>query len=270
MDRMIVDAHLHCSGGETSQGVLEALDEAGVDAGVLLAPFLTEPFTLDSRASLLEANGHLSALVKGHKDRLIGFAVINPLHANAADDLERAIEGGLRGLKLVPSGWYPYDDCAHAVYTRAAELSVPILFHAGIFIDGKSGKYCRPVFYEAIREHSTLRVTLAHLAWPWTDEANAVGVIDLINGVAPENCQFRFDFSFGAPPIYRRLVLERALAVLGPRLLQFGSDRFFPCKGDHIRSMIDEVGALFDDLKLAREDRDQIMAGTASSWLGLS
>ena len=36
---------------------------------------------------------------------------------------------------------------------------------------------------------------------------------------------------FGPPPVYRLEVLKKALAVLGPELLQFGSDRFLPCAG---------------------------------------
>lgn len=268
---MIVDAHIHCSGQEETHAVLAALDEARVDVAVLLAPFLNEPYRLADSRSLREANAHLGRLVAGHADRLFGFAVVNPADPLAPDDLEEAVTcHGLRGLKLVPSGWYPYDECAHRVYARACALGVPILFHSGIFIDGRSGRFCRPAFYEAVREHPGLKVALAHLAWPWTDEAIAVGLIDLINGVAPEASQIRFDFSFGAPPIYRKQMLERALAVLGPGLLQFGSDRFLPCDGGHIRSMVDEVEALFDDLGVSKSDREQIFCGTASAWLGIS
>jgi predicted TIM-barrel fold metal-dependent hydrolase len=125
------------------------------------------------------------------------------------------------------------------------------------------------VFYEAVREHPRLRVTLAHLGWPWTDEANAVGLIDLINGVPPDRCQFRFDVSFGAPPVYRRTVFERALAVLTPALLQFGSDRFMPCAGTSIRAAIDEVDALLSELSVPAADRARIFGGTAAAWLGL-
>ena len=264
---MIIDAHLHTSGQETADQVLATLDEAGVDFAVLLAPFLTPPYELSDPDSLRAGNRHLAGLVSGHADRLAGFAVVNPRFPGAADELARAAEQGLTGLKLVPSGWYPYDDCAHQVYARAEELGLPILFHSGIFIDGRSGRFCRPVFYEAIRDHPGLRVTLAHLGWPWTDEAIAVGLIDLINGVAPRDCQFRFDFSFGPPPIYRRPVLERALSVLGPNLLQFGSDRFLPCSGEHLRAMLTEVGTLLDDLQLNQADRRAIMSGTAMDWL---
>jgi predicted TIM-barrel fold metal-dependent hydrolase len=268
---MIIDAHLHCSGRERREDVLRALDEAGVDLAVLLAPFLTDPYTLADPGSLREANQHLAALVRGHADRLIGFAVVNPLHPSAADDLEDAVQRlRLRGLKLVPSGWYPYDDCAHRVYERAAAMHIPILFHSGIFIDGRSGRFCRPAFYEAVRDHPGLRVALAHLGWPWCDEANAVGLIDLLNGVAPDDSQFRFDISFGPPPVYRYEALQRALAVLGPGLLQFGSDRFLPCHGGQIREKVDAVAALADALGIDPADRRRIMAGTAAAWLGLS
>lgn len=268
---MIIDAHLHCSGNETTQDLLAALDEAQVDLAVLLAPFLTPPYSLQDRASLVAANEYLGKLVRAHTDRLFGFAVVNPLHPQAADDLEQAVSvWGLRGLKLAPSGWYPYDECAHRVYEKAAQLHLPILFHSGIFIDGRSGRFCRPVFYEAVRDHPTLRVTLAHLGFPWCDEANAVGLIDLINGVSPDDSQFRFDISFGPPPVYRREVLHKALAVLGPNLLQFGSDRFFPCSGEHIREMIQEVTRLLDGLDMSSQGRARIFYGTAASWLGIS
>lgn len=267
---MLIDAHLHCSGAERTDDVLRSLDDAGVNVGVLLAPFLNPPYTMHDAGQLRAANEYLSRLVGGHGDRLVGFCVLNPLFPDAPDELERAVtELGLRGLKLVPSGWYPYDDCAHRLFERAEKLRVPILFHSGIFIDGRSGRFCRPVFFEAVRDHPGLRVTLAHLGWPWTDESNAVGVIDLINGVPPDQCQFRFDVSFGPPPVYRRAVLERALAVLGPDLLQFGSDRFFPCSGPHIREMVDEVNRLLDSLDVAPEGRRRILAGTAKAWLGL-
>ena len=266
---MIIDAHVHCSGSESADEVLRTLDTAGVDMAVLLAPFLDGGVSrLHDRDALCAGNRHLSRVVRSHGDRLVGFAVVNPDLPDAPSDVERAIEEGLRGLKMVPGGWYPYDACAHRVYAKAEELDLPILFHSGIFIDGRSGRYCQPVFFEALREHPRLRVTLAHMGWPWCDEANAVGLIDLINGVAPDRCQFRFDISFGPPPIYRRGTLERALAVLGPELLQFGSDRFLPCDGASIRTAINEVEVLFDELCVSAAQRRRIFSGTAAAWLG--
>src|SRR4051794_28826366 len=102
MPAVIIDAHLHCSGTEDTRRILETLDEADVDAAVLLAPFLTPPYSLSDRDALKRANDWVARLVVGHSDRLVGFAVVNPLHAEAANDLEDAIDRlHLRGLKLV-------------------------------------------------------------------------------------------------------------------------------------------------------------------------
>lgn len=266
----IIDAHLHCSGREDSAGVLRALDEAGIERGVLLAPFLSPGHALGDAASLRRGNAHLARLVQGNEDRLTGFAVVDPRDDHAAQDLRHAVEGlGLRGVKMVPTGWYPFEERARGVYEVASSLRLPVLFHSGIFIDGRSGRFCRPVYFEALRDHPGARVALAHMGWPWTDEALAVALIDRIHQVPPAQAQFRLDISFGPPPPYRQEVLARMLEVLGPGSLQFGSDCFFPCSGAHLRERRDWVQALMDALDLDAAAREQIWWGTAAAWLGL-
>ena len=268
---MLIDAHLHATGRERTGDVLRSLDDAGVDLAVVLAPFLGDGYSLDDAASLRRGNAHLGRLVRGHTDRLVGFAVIDPRDPAAPDDLRHAIETlGLRGVKMVPTGWYPYDDRVQPVFAVASELRLPVLFHSGIFIDGRSGRFCRPAFFEALREHPGARVALAHLGWPWSDEAIAVGLIDLINGVAPDAAAFRFDISFGAPPAYRREVLSRALDVLGPSLLQFGSDCFLPCPGAQIAERHGWAADLLCELGVDAAGLQRIWSDTAAAWLGLA
>ena len=267
---MIIDAHVHCSGTERSSDVLRSLDDAGVDIAVLLAPFLSEGFSLEDPASLVRANAHVAKLVRGHADRLFGFAVVDPRDPGAPGQLRHAVETlGLRGVKMVPTGWYPYDAEVQPVFAEARRLGVPLLFHSGIFIDGRSGRFCRPTFFEALRDHPGLKVTLAHLGWPWVDEAIAVGLIDRIHGVPAGDAMFRLDISFGPPPPYRKEALSKALEVLGADSLQFGSDCFLPCSGAHIAERMGWVHALLDELEVGSEAREQIWYGTAAAWLGL-
>ena len=122
--------------------MLRTLDEADIDVGVLLAPFLGDGYSLDDAASLRRGNQHLAALVRQHPDRLIGFAVVDPRPPDAPDDLRYAIEDlGLRGCKMVPTGWYPYEERVQPVFSVANEHALPLLFHSGIFIDGRSGRF---------------------------------------------------------------------------------------------------------------------------------
>ena len=264
---MIIDAHLHCTGRETTAGVLQSLDDAGIDQAVLLAPFLSDGYALHDAASLRRGNAHLARLVQGHGDRLIGFAVVNPRLPGAAHDLTRAIDSGLSGVKMVPSGWYPHSDVVQPTFAEAARLQLPVLLHSGIFIDGRSSRFCRPAEYESLRDHPGARITLAHLSWPWTDEALALGLIDRIHGVPDADAAFRFDLSFGAPPPYRLPVLKMALEILGPGLLQFGSDCFLPCPGAQIAERRGWLEALLDELAVDTAARAQIMGGTAAAWL---
>jgi predicted TIM-barrel fold metal-dependent hydrolase len=267
---MIIDAHLHCTGDETGDDVLASLDDAGIDLGVLIAPFLSKDFSMSDRSSLQRANEHLAQVVRGHSDRLFGLAVVNPALPGAADDLRHAIERlGLRGVKMVPSGWYPESDVAQSTFAAASDLRIPVLFHSGVFIDGRASRFCRPIGFEPLRDHPGARVTLAHLGWPWTDEAIALGLIDRINGVPEDRCAFRFDLSFGAPPPYRRDVLAKALEVLGPGLLQFGSDCFLPCPGQEIAERRGWLEELLSDFQLEAAARDRIWSGTAAAWLGI-
>ena len=266
----IVDAHLHCTGRERASDVLRSLDEAGVDVGVLLAPFLSEGFSLDDRASLGRANAHLADLVTGHEDRLVGFCVVDPRDPQAPSHLRHAVETlGLRGAKMVPTGWYPYDRDVQPVFAEARRLGIPLLFHSGIFIDGRSGRFCRPTYFEALRDHPGLKVTLAHLGWPWVDEAIAVGLIDRIHGVPAHEQMFRFDISFGPPPPYRKQALGLALECIGAESLQFGSDCFLPCSGAHIAERMGWVRDLLDELGASDDAKAKIWGGTACAWLGI-
>ena len=264
----VIDAHLHCTGQERTSDVLRTLDDADIDVGVLLAPFLSDDFSLNDAASLVRANTHLAKIIEGHGDRLVGLGVVNPLAPGACSELRRAVDAGLTGLKMVPSGWYPYDDAVQPVFAEAAALGLPLLFHSGIFIDGRSGRFCRPTFFEALRDHPGVRVALAHLGWPWTDEAIAVGLIDRIHGVPDAHAMFRFDLSFGPPPPYRLEVLRRALDVLGSGLLQYGSDCFLPCSGAEIRQRKAGLAELLDQLEVDAPARAAIWSGTAAAWLG--
>jgi predicted TIM-barrel fold metal-dependent hydrolase len=266
---VLIDSHLHCTGRERADDVLHTLDGAGVDVGVLLAPFLSDGYSMHDAASLRRANAHLAQLVRGHEDRLVGLAVINPALPGAVEDATVALDTlRLTGFKMVPSGWQPQDDCAQAVLAVAAQRRAPILFHSGIFIDGRSSRFCRPADYEPVRDQPGSKVTLAHLGWPWCDEAIALGLIDRINGVPPDDCQFRFDVSFGAPPVYRETVLRNALAVLGPELLQYGSDCFLPCPAARLRERETALTDVLDALDVDAAARTRLFAGTAAAWLG--
>jgi hypothetical protein len=80
-------------------GLLQALDGAGIDRAVVCAPRARG----EGYAAL---NDRVAAAVDAHPDRLIGFARVDPLAPGAAAELDRAHGLGLLGLFL-----HPWEDC---------------------------------------------------------------------------------------------------------------------------------------------------------------
>jgi predicted TIM-barrel fold metal-dependent hydrolase len=91
-----------------ADGLLEALDAAGIDRAVVCPP--------RARGHGYEVeNDRVAALATAHPDRLVGFARVDPLAPGAAAELERALGLGMRGLVL-----HPFED-AFAITDTAVD-----------------------------------------------------------------------------------------------------------------------------------------------------
>jgi len=250
----ILDAHTHLSGsesGESTARIVACLDDAGVDKAFVFAPLvdvhtwqLTDQHLDDVRAH----NDYCADVCSGAPERLYGFSVLNPAPGLGGGSLDRAVdlmieearrcyhELGLRGVKLVPGGWYPNDPAVIRLYQAIAELGMYVVFHVGIFLDGREGSYCRPSFYEAVCQVPGLKAQLAHVGWPWVDECVAVLEMQtMLHGRTPEAAaryQLRADVSFGPPDDWQLSTWQRALDSLPPSMLCYGSDTFWPTSAE--------------------------------------
>ena len=136
-------------------------------------------FVLGFKSHYLEAdipNDQISAYVNQHPDRLVGFAGIDPSNPKEAiEEMARARnELSLRGVTVAPAAqdFHPSDSQAMVVYAEAAKLGMPILFDAGIYLSSATKlEYARPVLLDEIaRELPDLRMIIAHMGYPWTNE----------------------------------------------------------------------------------------------------
>ena len=121
-------------------------------------------------------NDTVAAYVQTHPDKLLGFAGIDPSRpVEAIREMQRATqELGMKGIALSPAAQdlHPCHSKAEAVYERAAEARMPVLFHPGIQIAKECVlEYAQPVLLDAVaREHPTLKIIVAHLGYPWVKE----------------------------------------------------------------------------------------------------
>jgi len=247
---MLIDCHVHSTGNEKVDEVVNALEKAGVDRAVVFAPYpgrISEGRGIDPkptgymRFSYLEVNEQMqknstkfiSELQAEAPERIIAFAWIEPRLKNALQSAEEAVtKFECKGVKMIPDHWYPYEPKFFLLYEKIQELEVPILFHSGILFGFKdSSRFCRPCNYEVLINFPRLRFALAHISWPWTDECTALFgrfranlKTSVFEDERAEEMQMYIDTTPGTPKFYRREALRNILAYGAEDYTIFGSD----------------------------------------------
>jgi uncharacterized protein len=93
-------------------------------------------------------------------------------------ELDACLRAGARGIKFHGSTQrsYPTDAGLRAVYGRAAEAGIAVVFHSGWHPLGcHLSDYARPARFEGIaRAFPNLNIVLAHIGLGWQDEAVAL------------------------------------------------------------------------------------------------
>ena len=158
-------------------------DEAGCERHLAASEPVDATIVLGFKSRYLDAdigNDRVAAYVTSHRDRLIGFAGIDPSNpTEAMDDMARANEElAMPGLAVAPAAqdYHPTDSRAMRVYAEAARRGMPILFHTGIHLSAATKlEYAQPVLLDEIaRELPDLRLVVAHMGYPWVHETIAL------------------------------------------------------------------------------------------------
>lgn len=115
-------------------------------------------------------NDFIAEQVRLHPDKLTGFGALHPDFPEIAQETERIISLGLKGIKL-HSDFQKFnidDPKAYAIY-EAAEGRLPILFHVG---DNRYDYSSPKRLYNIMKRFPRLTIIGAHLAgWTKWDEA---------------------------------------------------------------------------------------------------
>lgn len=117
---------IECTG--TIDVLIEDAKKAGIETLVV--------HSTATKASQVETiNSYIAAACKEHKN-FIGFGSLHPDMANPAEEIERIISLGLRGIKLHPDFQnFPADsDKMMPIYEKLSGR-LPVLFHAGDIVN---------------------------------------------------------------------------------------------------------------------------------------
>lgn len=139
-----------------------------------LSPQVDKMVVLDMAMGERNQNNEIAAYAAKHPEKIVGFMSVDPNHPGALDEMDRAYELGLRGLKLGPiyQNFHPHDGRALAVFGKAATLKIPILIHQGTTFPRLAPlEYADPLQLEKIAwAFPDLKIVIAHLGHPWMDE----------------------------------------------------------------------------------------------------
>jgi uncharacterized protein len=141
------------------------------DGGIGLAGVYTEAF--GSRLGVPTAGNEVVAgFVRRTRDRVVGFAGIDPWEPDAARDVDHAVsELKLSGVVLSPfkQGLAADDPRMARVYGRCEALGIPVLLHTGInwSLDA-AYDVGHPRYIDAVATaFPDLKLVALHAGWPW-------------------------------------------------------------------------------------------------------
>lgn len=154
-------------------------DRADADRHWVASEPVDAAIVVGFKSAHLEAevpNTLLADYVQRYPGSIVGFAGVDPTDPHQAiDDMTEAAESlSLKGIALSPAAqnFHPAHTNAKACYDAAARMGLPVLFHTGLRNGPETVlQYAQPVLLDEVaREFPTLKILIAHMGFPWTNE----------------------------------------------------------------------------------------------------
>jgi len=169
---LIVDCHTHinCSADDVDASEHIAMAQA-VDACIILA---------NSEQSGTEANKKLSEYVGRHKEKMIGFAFVEPAQEKALGKKVAHITDklGLKGAVLYCAhcGVHPTHSKAMRFYELAEERAMPVFFHNGAPLEPNAIlEYAQPFLLDEVaRQFPAMKIIIGGMGVPFVEQTLAM------------------------------------------------------------------------------------------------
>ncbi len=166
---MIVDCHTHINIDADDISTSEHLTAAEtVDMCIVLA---------SAEGAREKVNKKLSEYVNKHKDKLVGFAVVEPSKDKININILKSIKDklGFKGVVLYCSayGFHPTHSKAMRFYEFAQELGLPVFFHnGGHTLEANAVlEYAQPYLLDEIaKEFSSLNIIIGSMGRPFVEQ----------------------------------------------------------------------------------------------------
>jgi len=231
-----------------------------------------------SRAALIASvpgdAASVAAAVHRHRERFVGFFMVDPTQLDAAEAASAAIAaGGLRAICLFPAmhRYSIQDDRAKVMFDVAASTPGTAVFvHCGVLSVGVRKKLGLPSLFD-IRYGNPLDLHAVALAYPQVPIIvphfgagllrEALMLADLCPNVWLDTSSSNAWIKYVGLTLAD--VFRRALTVVGPDRLLFGSDSSFFPRG-WVRDVYERQVTALDEIGASAETRGKIFAETST------
>ena len=225
-----------------------------------------------SRAALIASvpgdAASVAAAVHRHRERFVGFFMVDPTQLDAAEAASAAIAaGGLRAICLFPAmhRYSIQDDRAKVMFDVAASTPGTAVFvHCGVLSVGVRKKLGLPSLFD-IRYGNPLDLHAVALAYPQVPIIvphfgagllrEALMLADLCPNVWLDTSSSNAWIKYVGLTLAD--VFRRALTVVGPDRLLFGSDSSFFPRG-WVRDVYERQSAALDEIGAGADVREKI------------
>jgi predicted TIM-barrel fold metal-dependent hydrolase len=217
------------------------MDDQGVDKSVVFG------FPWRNADTFKLNNDYIIEAVNRHPDRLIGFCCMDPMHPQAADEVARCLQAGLKGigeLAFYTSGMDK--ECLASlepIMAQARRFNCPVMLHTnepvGHQYPGKSPNTLIQI-YNLIRRFRDNRLILAH----W---GGGIFFYALLKKQVRDTLTNVWFDTAASPYLYEPQIYHQAISLAGPDKVLLGTD--FPLlKPVRYFKELEKIG-MADDVK---------------------
>ena len=197
---------------------LEMMDAQGVGKSVIFG------FPWCNIETCRRNNDYILEEVSRHPDRLLGFCCVDPLHPEAAGEVERCLQAGLHGVGELAFYTSGIDarclDGLEPVMALARRFDCPVMLHTnepvGHQYPGKSPNTLAQI-YALVRRFAENRIILAH----W---GGGIFFYALLKKEVRESLANVWYDTAASPYLYRPLIYAQAMDLAGEEKILLGSD----------------------------------------------
>ena len=197
---------------------LEMMDAQGVGKSVIFG------FPWCNIETCRRNNDYILEEVSRHPDRLLGFCCVDPLHPEAAGEVERCLQAGLHGVGELAFYTSGIDarclDGLEPVMALARRFDRPVMLHTnepvGHQYPGKSPNTLAQI-YALVRRFAENRIILAH----W---GGGIFFYALLKKEVRESLANVWYDTAASPYLYRPQIYAQAMNLAGEEKILLGSD----------------------------------------------